>query len=85
MTKITVQIEGMRCGMCESHMNQTIYNAFPIKKVTSSHRKGQSVIVTEQDIDEQALKKAIESTGYEVKGIVKEPYVKKGFFGWRNS
>lgn len=81
MTKITVQIEGMRCGMCESHMNQTISKAFPIKKVTSSHRKGESVILSEQDIDEQKLKQAIEATGYDVKGISKEPYEKKGFFG----
>ncbi len=82
MIKITVEIEGMRCGMCESHMNQTIYKAFPIHKVSSSHRKGQSVILTKQDIDEQILKNAIESTGYTVKRISKEMEKKKGFFGW---
>ena len=84
MTKITVKIEGMRCGMCESHMNQTISKIFPIKKVTSSYRKGESVILTEQDIDEQMLKQAIETTGYDVKAISKEPYEKRGFFGLKS-
>lgn len=32
MEKITIQIEGMMCGMCEAHINETIRNAFPSAK-----------------------------------------------------
>lgn len=80
MTKITVKVDGMMCGMCESHVNDAVGKAFPVKKVTSSHRKGETVILTENDIDETALRSAIGATGYEVKAVLKEPYEKKGLF-----
>ena len=44
MIKITLQVDGMQCGMCEAHVNDAIRRAFPVKKVTSSHSKGQTVI-----------------------------------------
>lgn len=39
MVKITVGIEGMACGMCETHLGEAVRNAFQVKKVTSSHTK----------------------------------------------
>lgn len=81
MLKITVQVDGMMCGMCESYVNDAIRKAFRVKKVTSSHSKGQTVIITENDVDEVALRSAIGATGYEVKAVSKEPYEKKGVFG----
>ncbi len=80
MTKITVKVDGMMCGMCESHVNDAVRKAFPVKKVTSSHSKGQTVILTDSDIDEDALRTAISATGYEVNAVSKEPYEKKGLF-----
>lgn len=38
------------------------------------------MILTENDIDETALRSAIGATGYEVKGVSKEPYEEKGLF-----
>ena len=76
MLKITVQVDGMMCGMCESHVNDAVRKAFQVKKVTSSHSKGQTVILTENDIDEGTLRSAIGATGYEVKAVSKEPYEK---------
>ena len=32
MVKTVVKIEGMACGMCESHMNDTFRNKFQVKK-----------------------------------------------------
>ena len=32
MTKTTLKIDGMMCGMCESHMNDAIRKAFNVKK-----------------------------------------------------
>ena len=62
MTKYTVAVDGMQCGMCEAHVNDAIRKAFTVKKVTSSHSKKQTVVITEQPIDEQALKKVIDDT-----------------------
>lgn len=82
MLKITVGVDGMMCGMCENHINDAIRKAFSVKKVTSSHSKGQTVILTEQDIDEAEVRKAIDATGYTVTAFAKEPYEKKGLFSF---
>ena len=80
MTKTTVQIDGMMCGMCESHVSDAIRNALPVKKVTASHSKGEAQIISEAPLDEAALRAAIEKTGYQVTGVHAEPYEKKGFW-----
>jgi copper chaperone CopZ len=82
MEKIVVAVEGMMCGMCESHINEAVRAAFPVQKVTSSHTKGQTVILTEQDIDENMLREVIDKTGYQAVSVTKEPYVKKGLFSF---
>lgn len=79
MVKMTVKIEGMACGMCETHINDTIRKNFTVKKVTSSHKKGESEIIVEEPLDETALKKAIADTGYTVLSIETVPCEKKGF------
>ncbi|MCI9679723.1 MAG: copper resistance protein CopZ [Oscillospiraceae bacterium] len=80
MQKITVKADGMMCGMCEAHVNAAVRKAFPVKKATSSHGRGEMVILTESGIDEAALCAAISATGYEGKAVSKEPYEKKGLF-----
>lgn len=82
MVKITLEIEGMACGMCETHINDTVRRQFTVKKVSSSHSKGKTEIIAENPLDEAALKKAIGETGYSVLSVTTEPYVKKGFFRW---
>ena len=52
MTKYTLVVDGMMCGMCESHVNDAVRKAFPVKKVTSSHSRKQTVVVAEEPIDE---------------------------------
>lgn len=47
MLKITLKIDGMMCGMCESHINDTLRKNFAVKRVTSSHSKGKTEIITE--------------------------------------
>ena len=33
MTKTTLEVDGMMCGMCESHVNEAIRKALDVKKV----------------------------------------------------
>lgn len=80
MIQITVGVEGMACGMCESHVNDAVRNAFRVKKVISSHAKKQTVILTEQDIPAEDLKSVIEKAGYDVVSVNSKPYEKKGLF-----
>lgn len=79
MVKITLEIEGMACSMCEAHMNDAVRKAFSVKKVTSSHSKRRTEIISENEIAEADLKKIVDETGYELISIKSEPYVKKGF------
>jgi copper chaperone CopZ len=81
MNKITVKIGGMMCGMCESHVNDAIRKAFSVKKVTSSHTKGEAVILSEEPITEEQLRSVIDQTGYQVQSVTVEPYTKKGIMG----
>ena len=79
MYKTTLKIDGMMCGMCESHINDTIRKAAAVKKVSSSHVKGEAVVITEELLDVDAVKAAIHATGYEVADAASEPYEKKRF------
>lgn len=73
MWSYTLAVDGMACGMCESHVNNVIRQNFAVKKVTSSHKKGQTVILSETELDEAALRGAVEQTGYRVTAIEKAP------------
>ena len=81
MWKYTLRVDGMMCGMCESGVNDAVRRAFDVKKVKSSRSKKETVVVTENEIDEDALMAAINATGYECSSCTKEPYQKKGLFG----
>ena len=81
MWKYTVEVRGMMCGMCEAHVNDAVRKAFPVKKVSSSRGKKQTVVISEREVDTSALSDAIRKTGYKVGEIRKEPYEKKGLFG----
>lgn len=82
MVKITLDIDGMSCPMCETHINNEVRNSFKIKKVTSSHTKNQTVIISDEELDEQKLKEVIEATGYRVLSCKFEPYEKKHLFSF---
>ena len=72
MIKITLRIEGMACGMCESTINDAVRRAFKVRKVSSSRSKKQTVILTETEIAEDELRKVIGATGYELISIQTE-------------
>lgn len=85
MVETLLRVDGMICGMCESHINDVVRKTARVNKVTSSHTKGETVIVSEQPVDVEALKAAIAETGYTVTGVQTRPYEKKGFFSFLKS
>ena len=80
MTQITIQVEGMMCPMCESHVNDAIRGRFTVEKVTSSHKKKETIILTEMPIEDESLRATITAMGYKVGDITRAPYEKKGLF-----
>ena len=85
MIETTVKIDGMMCGMCEAHICDVIRQKFNVKKVSASHTKGQAVILSEQPLDENALRAAIKATGYDVLSVASAVQADKpkkgGLFG----
>lgn len=80
MEQITVHIEGMACGMCESHINDVVRKNFNVKSVKSSHRKGTAVIVSNEAISEEDIHRAIDPTGYTVTSVEYGPLERTGLF-----
>ena len=70
----------MMCGMCESHMNDLIRKHWKVKKVSSSAKKGETVVISEEALDIPMLEKEIKEIGYELVSHTSEPYEKKGLF-----
>ena len=83
MVKVVAKVEGMACGMCEAHVNESIKKAFVVKEVTSSHKDNVTEIIAEAELDEAKVKEVIEAEGYTVLGVTTEEYKKKrfSFFG----
>ena len=80
MVKTVLKIDGMMCGMCEAHMNDLIRKNFKVKKVTSSAKDGETVILSDAELDIPWAKKQIKDIGYELVDYTSEPYEKKGLF-----
>ncbi len=82
MIKTTLAIEGMMCGMCEAHVCDAIRKAVPsAKKVSASRSRREASFLTEEEVDRERLKAAIDATGYTCLGVDSTPYEKKGLFG----
>lgn len=66
-----LEIHGMKCGMCESHINDVIRKNFDVKRVKSNRFKNQTIILSNTALDEEKIKSVIAETGYELKEIRK--------------
>ena len=83
MKKIIIEIDGMKCGMCEAHVCDILRKGFYVKKVKASHLKNQAEIVTDVVPNEDQLKSTLAAQGYVVKGISVEEYERKGLFSFK--
>ena len=50
MNKYILKINGMRCSMCESHINDSIRKRIDAKKIKSSHSKNETIVITDADL-----------------------------------
>ncbi len=82
MIQTTVKISGMACSMCEAHINDTIRRTFSVEKVSSSHTKGETVILSHEPLNEATLRAAIAANGYTAGEIRAAPHEKKGLFSF---
>ena len=81
MFRTTAKIEGMMCTHCEAHVTKALTEKLGAQKVESSHKKGESVIISETELTQAQLEQALEGSGYKVVSSECAPYEKKGLFG----
>ena len=77
MIRTTLHVSGMVCGMCEAHVNDAVRSAFPVKKVTSSKVRGETVIESETQLDHEKLRQVINNTGYLMLSASEEEMTKR--------
>ncbi len=82
MNKYVLGIDGMRCGMCEMHVEETITKNLKVKKANASHLKNQLVVITELNLTIDDFKAILDPTGYRITSFDRMVAVKK-LFGWR--
>lgn len=80
MKKITLNVGGMKCGMCESHVNDAVRKAADVKKVRSSHVSGLTEIICDDSTDVDKIVSAIKNDGYDVKEVKVSDFEKHGLF-----
>ena len=66
MVTTTKTIEGMSCGNCVRHVTEAIQGVAGVKSVQVSLESKLASIESDSQIDETALRKAVEDAGYRV-------------------
>ena len=77
MVKTVLKVDGMSCGMCESHMNDLVRSLFQVKKVSSSAKDGETVVLSDEILDIPYLKMKMKAIiGKYLKDIKAIPFTK---------
>ena len=66
LKQIVFKIDGMKCGECESHVNDIIRRNFKVKKVSSSHRTREVKILSKEELNLQEIEEKLMSYGYKI-------------------
>ena len=79
--KYVLSIRGMRCGMCEVHVEEYISKRIDNVKVIAKRNKKQATIISSHPLDKKTIDDAVKDCSYYYDGIIEEKAVqKKSFF-----
>lgn len=67
--KKTIDIEGMSCSHCVMHVKEALSEIDGVSDVSVSLEDKKAVIEASDKVTDEAIIKAIDDYGYEVKGI----------------
>jgi copper chaperone CopZ len=68
MTISTVTVTGMTCGHCTSAVREEIAAIAGVTDVEVDLDSGRVTITSDQDLDQGAVKAAVEEAGYQITG-----------------
>ena len=83
MIRVILEIEGMKCGMCEAHVNDIIRKNVKSYGLKTSHSKNKSKFVIDDNNKDKIdlIIQAIEKDGYRILNrSIEENAKKKGLF-----
>ncbi len=66
---VTLKIEGMMCGHCEAAVKKALEALDFVSSASASHEAGTAVVTLSGDMDEDAVRKAIEAEDYGYLGV----------------
>ncbi len=67
--KKTLEVEGMMCEHCEGRVQKALEGMNQVEQAKVSHKKGTAVVKLNEEVAEDALRKAVEDQGYRVVSI----------------
>ena len=67
--EMKIKVNGMMCAHCEAHVKKALEAIEGIETAVASHEENLVTITNTKDIDENAIKAAVEEAGYEYAGI----------------
>lgn len=82
MNKYLIGINGMKCGMCEVHIEETIDKALKVKRVKANRNKNLLTVITEDNLSVDDFHRILDDTGYQITSFERTLPMKR-LFGWR--
>ncbi|MCR5673643.1 MAG: heavy metal translocating P-type ATPase [Lachnospiraceae bacterium] len=64
-----IKVNGMMCGHCEMHVKKALEAIDGIDSADASHEENLVTITSSKDVDEAAIRAAVEEAGYEYAGL----------------
>ena len=68
--EMKIKVNGMMCQHCEAHVKKALEAIDGIESAVASHEENFVTITSSKDVDEAAMKAAVEEAGYEYAGIM---------------
>ena len=65
----TVRVTGMMCEHCEAAVKGALEKVPGVRGATASHEAGTALVTLESEVSDEALKNAVEASGYIVDGV----------------
>ncbi len=64
-----IKVNGMMCEHCEMHVKKALEAIDGIDSAVASHTENLVTITNSKDVDEAAIRAAVEEAGYEYAGL----------------
>jgi Cu2+-exporting ATPase len=68
--EMKIKVNGMMCGHCEAHVKKALEAIEGIESAVASHEENLVTITNSKDVDEAAIRAAVEGAGYEYAGVL---------------